>query len=91
MHVLKGKASNASQFDRACIHLVQAIMTKWGIDTIFERFSPPRSGEYNSFFARKNDRTMSTVFLTIAYVSFEDFADSRLATQNDPRYIRLSA
>jgi len=58
MHVLNVKVSYTSHFDRTHIHLIQAIMTKWGTNTILLAFFP-QSGEYNSFIALKNDRTVS--------------------------------
>jgi hypothetical protein len=58
MRVLILKARNTSHFDRTYIHMIQANITKWGMIIILLAFLP-QSGEYNSFFASKNDRTVS--------------------------------
>jgi hypothetical protein len=51
-HVLNVAIRNTSPFERTCIHLVQAIMTKWGMSTILLAFLAPK-GEDNSFFTPK--------------------------------------
>ena len=60
MHVLNVKARNTFHFDRARIHLVQAIMTKWGMKTIIWPFLVPKWG-IQFIFALKNDRTVSII------------------------------
>ncbi len=53
MHVLNVKTRNASHFDRPCIHLVQAIVTKWGMSTILLAFLAQKWGIQFIFCSKK--------------------------------------
>ena|SRR5438876_8333922 len=58
MYVLNVKMRDTSHFVRTCTHLAQVILIKWGMSTILLAFLAQK-WEYNSFFAPKNDRTVS--------------------------------
>src|SRR2546426_10483370 len=58
MHILNVKMSDTSHFDRTCVHLIQTILTKWGVSTILLVFLVPKWG-IQFIFTPKNGRTVS--------------------------------